>query len=177
MMSNLKDVISHYDGVIGNHPLIVEKSPKDADPTDPLNPTEDETAASKTATEEAYMATAFLSGLNNDRYGVMLNKMHNAFHMGRDEYPKILTSSYDLEINWKGDTKGVGVTPNDGVAFTIDSEEKDVHATDGVKMTRTGNLLICHIFGKNYYAKDVAYHQISRSRHLHPVYGVYVLLF
>ena len=44
------------------------------------------------------------------------------------------------------------MTPNDGVAFTTESEEADIHATEGVKMTRTVKLLICHICGKNHYA-------------------------
>ena len=44
------------------------------------------------------------------------------------------------------------MTPNDGIAFTTKADEADVHATDGVKMTRTGNPVICHICGKNHYA-------------------------
>ena len=95
-MSNLRDVISHCGGVIGNHQFLVEKILKAADPTDPLHPTEDEMAAAKTATEEAYMATAFLSGLNNARYGALLNELHNAFCMGCDKHPKTLKSAYDL---------------------------------------------------------------------------------
>ena len=39
MMSNLRDVISHCGGVIVNHPFLVEKFLKAADPTDSLNPT------------------------------------------------------------------------------------------------------------------------------------------
>ena len=58
---------------------------KAAYPADPDNPTENETAVAKTATKEAYMATAFLSGLNRARYRVLLNELHNAFCMGRDE--------------------------------------------------------------------------------------------
>ena len=84
-MSNLRDVISHCGGVIGNHPFLVDKLFKAEDTTEPLNPTEEESATAKTATEEAYMATEFLSGLNNARYGALLNKLHNAFRMGRDE--------------------------------------------------------------------------------------------
>ena len=84
-MSNLRDVISHCGVIIGNHPFLVGKLLKDADPTYPLHPTEDDTAAAKTSTEEAYTATAFLSGLNNSRYGALLNELHNAFCMGRDE--------------------------------------------------------------------------------------------
>ena len=57
------------------------------------------------------MTTVFLSGINSARYGALLNYLHNAFRMGCNEYPKTLTSAYDLAINWKGDTKGIGVTP------------------------------------------------------------------
>ena len=92
-ISNLRDVISHFGGVIGNHPFIVDKLLKAADPEDSENPTEDETAAAKTTTEEAYMATAFLSGINSARYGVLLKELHNAFHMGRDKYPKTFTAA------------------------------------------------------------------------------------
>ena len=100
-----------------------------------------------------------LSGLNRSRYGVLLNYLHNAFRMGRDEYSKTFTAAYDLEINWKGDTKGTGVMPNDGVAFTTKSEEADVHATDGMKLTRMRKPVICHICGKNHYANRCPYRE------------------
>ena len=151
-MLNLRDVILHYGGVIGNHPFLVDKFLKAADLADKDNPTEEEMTAAKTMTEEAYMATAFLSGLNNTRYGALLNDLNIDFRMGRDEYPKTLTSAYDLEINWKGDTKGVGVTPNDSVAFTTKADKEDIHATNGVNMKRTGKPVIFHICGKNHYA-------------------------
>ena len=47
--------------------------------------------------------------------------------------------------------KGTGVTPNEGVAFTTKSEEAEIHATDGMKLTQTGKPVICHICGKNHY--------------------------
>ena len=71
--------------------------------------------------------------------------------MGCDEYAKKLTSAYDLTINWKGDTKGFGVTPNDGVAFTTESEEADIHFTNGAKMTLTDKPVLFQICGKNHY--------------------------
>ena len=37
-VSNLRDVISHCDGVIVNHPFLLYKFLKAADPADPLNP-------------------------------------------------------------------------------------------------------------------------------------------
>ena len=51
-MKNLRDVISHSGGVIGNHPFLVGKFLKAIDPSDPGNPTENDTAEAKTATEE-----------------------------------------------------------------------------------------------------------------------------
>ena len=42
--------------------------------------------------------------------------------------------------------------PKDGVAFTTESEETDVHSTDGMRMARSGKPVICHICGKNHYA-------------------------
>ena len=97
------------------------------------------------------MATAFLSGLNRSRNRVILKKLHNNFCMGRNEYPKTLTAPYYLVINYKGYTKGPSLTLNDGVAFTTKIEESDVHATYGMKMTRSGKSFICHIWGKNHY--------------------------
>ena len=84
-MTNLRDFISHCGGFIGNHPLLIDNFLKSEDPADPDGPTGEETAAAKNATEEAYMSTAFLSGLDRGRYGVLLNELHNAFRMVRDE--------------------------------------------------------------------------------------------
>ena len=101
-VSNLRDVIYQCGGTIGNHPSLVDKFLKAAYRAVPKIFTVNETAAAKIATEEAYITTEFLSGINSARYGDLLNKLHNAFHMGRDEYLKMLTSFYDLEINRKG---------------------------------------------------------------------------
>ena len=76
-------MVSHCGGVIGNHTFLIEKFLKAVEPADPDNPMEEDTAAAKTATEEAYMATAFLSVLNQSRYIVLLNELHNAFRMVR----------------------------------------------------------------------------------------------
>ena len=60
MMMNLRDVIFHCGGVIGNHSSQVHKLLKAADPEDPEKPTENDTASSKTSTEEPYMDMSFL---------------------------------------------------------------------------------------------------------------------
>ena len=81
-MTNLRDVISHCRGVIRNHPFLIDKFLKVEEPADPGNRTEEEMTTEKTTTEEAYIQTAFLSGLKQFRYEVLLKNMHNAFHMG-----------------------------------------------------------------------------------------------
>ena len=63
-MTNLRDVISHCGGVVCNRPFLINKLLKAAKQADLDNPTDENMAVAKTATEEAYMATAFLSGLN-----------------------------------------------------------------------------------------------------------------
>ena len=57
-----------------------------------------------------------------------------------------------MAINWKGDCKGINVTPNDEVALITEAYEVDVHTTDGVKMTLIGKPVICHICGNIHYA-------------------------
>ena len=74
-----------------------------------LNNPKDDTAVAKNATKEAYMSTEFLSGLSRDRYGVLLNDLHNAFRMVHNKYPNTLVASYDLSINWKVDAKRYSV--------------------------------------------------------------------
>ena len=83
-ITDLTDAISHCGGVVVNHTFPVDKVLEAADLGDPDNPTDDETVAAKTAMEEAYEATTFLSGLNRAIYGVLLNKLHNSFRMVRD---------------------------------------------------------------------------------------------
>ena len=63
-MTNLRDVISQCGGVIGNHTFLVDKFLMASDPIDTDIPTENKTTTAKTETEEAYMATEFLSGIS-----------------------------------------------------------------------------------------------------------------
>ena len=72
-----------------------------------------------------------------------------------------MTTAYDLEINWKGDTKGASVTPDDGVDFTTESEEADIHTTGGMKLTQAGKPVIFHIFGKSHCFNRCPYREES----------------
>ena len=94
------------------------------------------------------MATAYVAGLNQHQFGQMLDDLNNAFRMGRYEYPRDLTSAYDLAINWKGDNRPTRITTNNGLVFIKKEEEQGaVHANSVQKfrITRAGNPFESHI--------------------------------
>ena len=126
-MTNLRNVISHCGGVTGNHTFLIDKFLNAAKTSDPDDPTDDERAPEKNSTKEAYMATAFLSGLNSGRYRILLNDLHNYFRVGHNDYPKTSTEAYELTISRKGYAKGPIVAPNDGLDFDTELKEVDVH--------------------------------------------------
>ena len=105
-MTNLRYVISHCVGVIRNHPLLIDKLLKAAKTEYPDDPIDDKKAEAKNATEEAYMAMVFISGLNQDRYGVMLNDLHNAFRMGGQQIPQYFNSGLLFDHQLEGRRKG-----------------------------------------------------------------------
>ena len=95
---------------------------------------------------------------------MLLNDIHNAFRMGRNNYPKTLTVPYDLAVNWEGYTKGSSVSPNDGLVFTTESEEVEVHATNGINITQSGKPVVCHICINNHYVNRCPDREDSASK-------------
>ena len=57
-----------------------------------------------------------------------------------------------MAIYWKRDAKGPNVAPKNGVAFDKEYKKANAHATNGMKITRLGEAVICHIDGKHHYA-------------------------
>ena len=97
--TNLVQVIEHCGGNFGTHPTLVDYNLKANNIASP-DPTQ--RAAAEENSKEAYMATAFLCGLNKEKYQELLDDLSNAYLAGRDEYPKTLVDSYNLVINWRG---------------------------------------------------------------------------
>jgi hypothetical protein len=119
---NIVDVIEHSGGGIGSEPgidlLIAEEKGKEVNQL---------TAADKSEAQDRYLAVAFILGSDRTRYGKLIENLENDFLQGRNSYPKNLTASYNLLINWKQDPRNlmrsVGVT-NDGVSFAnIDGDD------------------------------------------------------
>ena len=83
-LQNLCDVILHFGGSIGDHQSLATHFLKHAN-IDKAQATDDETERDKSEAIEAYMATEYVTGLNQHRFGQMLNNLHNDFRIGRDE--------------------------------------------------------------------------------------------
>jgi hypothetical protein len=82
---------------------------------------------SKKASQEQYLAMAFLLGCDRNRYGKLIENLENDFT--QDCYLKTVTSTYSLLTNWwKQDAWNImrilGPT-NDGISFTnIDGNDE-----------------------------------------------------
>ena len=99
-------------------------------PTDAYNDQQVETR--KTEAKDAYISTALLSALNHNRYGNLMNTLHINFRMIQNEYPKDLTTAYDLTINWKKELTSMAIIPINGLDFLTDDrvQDEEVHTTD-----------------------------------------------
>ena len=98
------------------------------------------------------MAIAFLSGIKQNSYVQIINKLHNAFIMGRGEYTKDLAHAYNRAINWKVETSSMVVPYNVGVYLLTEDrgQDGDVHASYvSFIMARDRKQVECHICGMN----------------------------
>ena len=65
------------------------------------------TNAEKKDAQDRYLAVAFLLGSDRSRYGKLIENLENEFLQGRNNYPKTVTSAYNLLINWKQDPRNL----------------------------------------------------------------------
>ena len=84
---------------------------------------EEATEAQEEAAEiqgtEWYLALAFLMGSDRSRFWRLFEKLENAFTAGHDNYPKTLTDSYNMLLEWKDDPRLLmRMAGNDGISFT-----------------------------------------------------------
>jgi hypothetical protein len=74
----------------------------------------------KLEARDRYLATVFILGADQVRYGRLIRDIKNNYLNGTDEFPKTITA-YNLLVNWKGDpNKQPRGVISDGVAFTND---------------------------------------------------------
>jgi hypothetical protein len=79
-----------------------------------------------TEAKEKYLAVAFLSASDKSRYGKLFEDLENDFTKGTNNYPKTLTSAYNLMVNCKNYHKPASRIYNDsdGVVFASVQNEK-----------------------------------------------------
>ena len=93
--NNNKDIVEHCGGTIRAHPgLIGERLTKmgmDRDNTDDV-----ELMTATDETKEAYMAVAFLMNSDRRQFRNLLVELENNYLKGSDEYPRTMTSMYNI---------------------------------------------------------------------------------
>ena len=119
----------HCRETLGDHPFPVNKKLKDIGVYPPSGANHQHIETVQTDDKETYMVVTFLSVLNRHRYGLLMNEIHNEFRMGWDEYPKTLKNTYDLAINFKGDTGSVSAPQNGGVEIVTEGQDGNLHTT------------------------------------------------
>jgi hypothetical protein len=114
IFQNHQQVIQHIGGKMGCHLPIFKMSSFKIE-----KPSLDESEIM--AAEDEYISIAFLLVSDPQRYGKLVNKLHNDYLQGfANCYPTLLIADYTLLLNWKpyhGSRNNNGT--NDGISFFI----------------------------------------------------------
>eukprot|EP00978_Attheya_sp_CCMP212_P000824 scaffold1720_cov37-Attheya_sp.AAC.1 len=137
---NIIDVIEHSGGVIDYEPGVIQAL-ADEQGIDMNAVTIAEKAGFGKEAQGMYLAVAFLLNSDRNRYGRLIEDLENSYLHGKDNYPKTVTSAYNILTNWKQDLRNMVRGPtNNGILFLNmedgekNKEEADVTlATDGKK--------------------------------------------
>eukprot|EP00978_Attheya_sp_CCMP212_P038031 scaffold184587_cov28-Attheya_sp.AAC.1 len=114
---NMIDVIEHSGGTIGDEPGIVEAIATRLG-LDLSNVDEAQELALRQAARQHYLAVAFIFNSDRNRFGRLLENLENDYLLGDDNYPKSLTSAYNLLTNFREDQRNMlRGSSNDGVSF------------------------------------------------------------
>jgi hypothetical protein len=97
---NCVHVLEHCGGTIGHVPGLVNAM-LESNGIDANTATKEHIADARKATQEEYLAIAFLLGSDCNRYGKLVKNLEKDYTQGQDRYPKTLTSAYSLLTNWK----------------------------------------------------------------------------
>jgi hypothetical protein len=88
---NLVDVFEHYGGVIGSYPALISLIDQNiTDKTERIR-----------AARNQLIGMMFLSRADRRKYGALFADLENQYARGNDQYPKDLTESYGMLVNYK----------------------------------------------------------------------------
>jgi hypothetical protein len=129
-MNNV-EVVAFCGGSIGMSPRLVAGTLADETGLDVSTLTKEERQDVRLAARERYLATAFILGADQYRYGKMIRDIENEYLFGLDKYPKTVTAAYNLLLNWKGDPsrpprniRNDGTVEHRSVCITLRSDEQ-----------------------------------------------------
>ena len=152
---NLVDVIEYSGGCIGMHPgilkaLFIEKQ------IDRSRLSDIEREEIEKEAQGRYLAMTFILNSDRNKYGKMLEDLENGYLHGVDNFPKTMTSAYNLLTNWKQDTRNMLRGPaNDGVSFAnVDNNVEE----GGANLTFTTE-------GKKIEFPNVTCHRCNKKGH------------
>jgi hypothetical protein len=118
--TNNVDVVMYCGGSIGTAQRL-SNSLADERNIDLTLITEDKRHYLKLEARDRYLATVFILGADQVRYGGLICNIENNYLNGTDKFPKTITAAYNLLVNWKGDpNKQPRGVISDGVAFMND---------------------------------------------------------
>jgi hypothetical protein len=119
-------IVEQYGGDVGIDAAAINAELVEVGVVDVGLATEVERLAAQAQAKEKYLAVAFLSASDKSRYGKLLEYLENDFTKGTKNYPKSLTSAYNLMVNYKNYHKPASRIYNDsdGVAFANVQKDK-----------------------------------------------------
>jgi hypothetical protein len=102
---NTIEVIQHYGGNIGDDKALMKEELKtiigSKDPDFLENAADEDVLSAETIARQKAHAIAFLKRADKARYGLLVMELENQFTRGTDQYPKNVTETYNLLVNYK----------------------------------------------------------------------------
>jgi hypothetical protein len=142
LFQNVINVVEHSGGCIGYAPAGKTFIAKEKG----INLTTasvDEKAAIAEESKQWFLATAFLKGLDKQRYGKLIEDTRNSSLQGNNNFPRTVQVAYNLLVNWRQDRIGMQGALNNGVAFAhlggLDAVLKDGEIDEGDNSTALVN--------------------------------------
>lgn len=126
----LTEVADDHGADVGIFPAAVRAKLAEQMASDPDAPTPEELKAAKAVVKQEYLAVAYLSATNYDRYGDLLKDLENDYVKGHNNYPKTVTDAYGLVVNYKPTGRRRATKPSQGtsgVSFVSDGNEDASH--------------------------------------------------
>jgi hypothetical protein len=117
-------IVKQFRGSIGRYISIVKEELITMG-ADTSNASNDKKVATTAISKDKYMDVAFLGSANKIRYGKLLGDLENYHTKGSDNYPKSVTSAYNLIVNYNNCQRPIAQVFNGSKAVYFTNTEKN----------------------------------------------------